>query len=119
MSEYFATITKLRVPCPQVLYSLVEVGNYVMYKLLLPPKFPLPLLADFSVYLAPAQVLLNVCSGHVCGRDDIYLLFLWSWVLPGSMVALGSVPSSAADSLGRSLLSSCMMSSLVDDLGMA
>lgn len=74
MSEYFATITKLRVPCPQVLYSLVEVGNYVMYKLLLPPKFPLPLLADFSVYLAPAQVLLNVCSGHVCGRDDIYLL---------------------------------------------
>lgn len=86
-----------------------------MYKLLLPPKFPLPSLADSPDYLAPAQVLLNVCSGHVCGRT-FTSCSLWNWVLTGSMVALGSAPSCAVDSLRRSLLSSCTMSSVVHDL---
>lgn len=34
----------------------------------LPSKFSMPSLADFPVYLAPAQVFLNVCLGRVCGR---------------------------------------------------
>ena len=42
--------------------------------LLLPPKFPLPMLADFPVYLAPSQVLLSVCSGHACGMAFTWLL---------------------------------------------
>lgn len=87
------------------------------YKLLLlPPKFPLPTLADFLVYLAPPQVILSVCSGHACGMAFTWLLLPVQLGAHWERGVLGSSPSSAADSLGRSLLSSCMMSSVVDDL---
>lgn len=42
--------------------------------LLLPPKFPLPTLAAFPVYLAPPQMLLSVCSGHAYGLAFTWLL---------------------------------------------
>lgn len=83
------------------------------YKLLLlPPKFPLPTLADFLVYRCFSVFAQDMLVGwHLPGCCSPCC-----WVLTGSGGVLGSSPSSAADSLGRSLLSSCMMSSVVDDL---